>query len=100
MPDTTPKVLTDGLRAFCRGFGSANPVFISCRPDKDAQPSACFDNVAHGLIVDVLRTAPGTHPAESKFAVSGSSVEVWLLEEAEPRVAWTQGEEPCIVRLP
>ena len=59
--------------------------------------ACCFDNTVHGVVVDRLRAAPGTHPLESKFMSSGASVEVWLMDEVEPCVAWTEDESPCTV---
>lgn len=73
MLDTVPKTLTEGLRAFCATLSDARPVFVRCRPDGDAQPSGCFDNVARkigragGSIVHgwAIWTVPGFyHEAE------------------------------------
>lgn len=46
MIDTTPKAITSDIRTFCLSIAPARPVFARCRPDKDATPSECFDNVA------------------------------------------------------
>ncbi len=73
MLDTVPRTLTDGLRAFCATVSDSRPVFVRCRPDGDAQPSSCFDNVARkigragGSIVHgwAIWTVPGFyHEAE------------------------------------
>ena len=46
MPNTLPKAVTAGIRAFCRTLADGDPVFVRCRPDRDAVASECFDNVA------------------------------------------------------
>ena len=62
--------------------------------------ACCFDNVVHGLVVDKLRMAPGTSAADCKFLTAGGAVEVWLMPDIEPCVAWTQDEETLIAILP
>lgn len=46
MPDTVPRTVTPGIRAFCGTLADSKPVFVRCRPDGDAIASECFDNVA------------------------------------------------------
>jgi hypothetical protein len=46
MPDTLPRAVTENIRAFCRTLSDRDPVFVRCRPEKDAVASECFDNVA------------------------------------------------------
>lgn len=46
MPDTLPRAVTRGIRAFCRILAEGDPVFVRCRPDRAAVASECFDNVA------------------------------------------------------
>jgi hypothetical protein len=46
MIDTTPKAITPAIRTFCLSIAPVRPAFVRCRPDKDAKPSECFDNVA------------------------------------------------------
>ena len=62
--------------------------------------ACCFDGVVYGLVVDKLPAAPGTSSAESMFAATGGSVEVWLLTETEPCIAWTQSGDTVLVILP
>ena len=62
--------------------------------------ACCFDGEVYGLVVDKLPAAPGTSSAESMFAATGGSVEVWLMTETEPCIAWTQGGDPVLVILP
>lgn len=73
MPDTVPKIITVGIRAFCRTLSDEAPVFVRCRPDGDAVASGCFDNVARkvaragGSIASgwAIWTTPGVyHEAE------------------------------------
>jgi hypothetical protein len=49
MLDTVPKALSQELRAFCATLSGSRPVFVRRRPDGDAPPSACFDNVARKI---------------------------------------------------
>ncbi len=44
--DTVPHRVTEQVLAFCRTIAPGRPTFISSKPSTDAQPSACFDNVA------------------------------------------------------
>jgi hypothetical protein len=44
--NTVPKAITPALLAFCRQVSTARPIYVRSRPGSDAQPSACFDNVA------------------------------------------------------
>ena len=37
------------MLAFCRTIAPSRPTFIPSKPSADAQPSACFDNVARKL---------------------------------------------------
>jgi hypothetical protein len=46
MIDTTPQAISPAIRTFCLSIAPTRPTFIRCRPDNDAEPSACFDNVA------------------------------------------------------
>ena len=62
--------------------------------------ACCFDNTVHGVVVERLRAAPDTHPLESKFVSSRASIEVWLMDEVQPCVAWTKDESPCTVIFP
>lgn len=73
MPDTVPKAVTPGIRAFCRTLAEGEPVFVRCRPDGDAVASECFDNVARkvaragGSVLSgwAIWTTPGVyHEAE------------------------------------
>lgn len=69
IPDTVPRTVTPEIRAFCRTFAAGDPVFVRCRPDKDAIASECFDNVARkvaragGSIVSgwAIWTTPGVY---------------------------------------
>lgn len=46
MIDTVPQQLSAPLLDFCQSIARARPAFIPSKPSMDAQPSACFDNVA------------------------------------------------------
>lgn len=46
MTDTVPRQLSAPLLEFCRTIVPSRPKFIPSKPSADAQPSACFDNVA------------------------------------------------------
>ena len=59
--------------------------------------ACCYDNTTHGVVVDEMRVDPDASPLERKFAATGGSVQVWLLADVEPCMAWTQGEDPCVV---
>lgn len=69
MPDTVPKAVTMGIRSFCRTIAEADPVFVRCRPDRDAVALECFDNVerkvtrAGGSVVSgwAIWTTPGVY---------------------------------------
>jgi hypothetical protein len=45
LPNTVPRYLTPGLRAFCRAFTNSEPVFINSVPVQRAVGSFCFANV-------------------------------------------------------
>lgn len=69
VPDTLPKTMTTGIRSFCRTITEGDPVFVRCRPDRDAVASECFDNVARkvaragGSVVSgwAIWTTPGVY---------------------------------------
>ncbi len=104
MLDTVPKTLTEGLRAFCASLSDARPVFVRCRPDGDAQPSACFDNVARkigragGAIVHgwAIWTVPGFYHEAEHHGVwrkrSGELVDVSPQPNAPKRILFLPDE--------
>ncbi|HKX77566.1 MAG TPA: hypothetical protein VJM34_03500 [Novosphingobium sp.] len=46
---TVLKKLSPAILAFCATISSERPIFVRSRPSADAQPSACFDNVARKI---------------------------------------------------
>jgi len=78
MPNTVPKSVTEELRAFCRSIASGTPVFVRCRPDADAVPSECFDNVAR----KVGRAGGSMLPGWAIWTISGA------YHEAEHHGVW------------
>ncbi len=86
MIDTVPKTITPSIRAFCASIAPGVPGFIRCKPDKDARPSECFDNVAR------------------KFArAGGSAVNGWaiwtvpaLYHEAEHHGVWCNRQRELV----
>lgn len=69
MPDTLPKSVSTEIRSFCRSISEYDPIWVRCRPDRDAVPSECFDNVARkvphagGSVVSgwAIWTTPGVY---------------------------------------
>ncbi len=69
VPDTVPKSITAAIRTFCRTITENDPIWVRCRPDRDAVASECFDNVARkvaragGSVVSgwAIWTTPGIY---------------------------------------
>lgn len=69
MPDTLPKSVSAEMRSFCRSISEYDPIWVRCRPDRDAVASECFDNVARkvaragGSVVSgwAIWTTPGVY---------------------------------------
>ena len=108
---TSPMPSLEHLRIADRLYVNGIAVAVAdmvCRSSARGSPAptvgrvlaCCFDGEVYGLVVDRLPAAPGTSSAESMFAATGGSVEVWLLTETEPCIAWTQSGDTVLVILP
>lgn len=44
-----PSTIDDDVKDFCSGISADAPVYVPVEPEPDANPSYCFDNVAHQI---------------------------------------------------
>ena len=71
---------------------------VVCRGASAARVLACcFDGVVYGVVVDEMRAHPEARLPEHKFVAGEGSVQVWLVDDITPCVAWTRDDDPCIV---